>query len=370
MSDFGDIERFARSHAACGGITPNATTQTGGGYLLTLTCACGAAMDRWITPEEAKLPLPLSAPPCADASPALPKGPAAARAPEKPKAPAPSGDLQEALRQALEAEEAADSKAGPAPAVSRSPSSDLDEALRLAIEAEPPAAKPAAAPARPRERPVPPRLNLDAAMKRAMDSQTAARAAPRPTTSRFWFGAVVVVLVIGGVVLWLGLQALDEDARLESRTAAPTAVAPPPASEVERAAFADALRALKDIQAVSTPTVPYPVYSSRVAFAKADVNRYLGVAAAPELKAGVRDTMELHVLAAAAWRARTLDSKEMWEALGQDPAIDLCPSARRVIDFAETPGGQSRAHARGLSVAVAIPLLWECAGARLNGLDR
>jgi hypothetical protein len=64
-----------------------------------------------------------------------------------------------------------------------------------------------------------------------------------------------------------------------------------------------------------------------------------------------------------------MDSKEAWEAVGRDPAIDLCPSARRVIDFAETPANQSRAYARGLSVAGAIPLLWECAGERLNALE-
>jgi hypothetical protein len=129
------------------------------------------------------------------------------------------------------------------------------------------------------------------------------------------------------------------------------------------------LRALKDIQTVSTPAVQYSVYSGRVAFAKADVNRYLGMAVAPELTSAVRDTMSLHVLATAAWRARTLESKDAWEAVGQDPAIELCPSARRVIDFADVPAGQSRAHARGVAVAASIPLLWECAGARLSALE-
>jgi hypothetical protein len=418
VSDFGDIERFARAHASCGGITPNASTQMSGGYLLTLTCVCGATMDRWITPEEAKLPLPMTTPPSAAPSPVPPKEPA----PEKPEAPAPSTDLQEALRQALEAEDATESKVRPAPAASPSPSTDLEEALRLAIEAEPPVVKapaappvakpatppvvkpPAAAPpstprvpitnleeavqraleadaraaeaaaaaaARPRERPAQPRLNLDAAMQRAVDSQTVVRAAPPRATSRFWFAAVVVVLVIGGVVFWLGLRALDEEARSQTQAPAPAAVgAPPTVSETERTALTEALRALRDVQAVSTSTVSYSVYSGRVAFAKADVNRYLGVAAAPELKAAVRDTMELHVLATAAWRARSLESKDAWEAIGQDPAIDLCPSAKRVVDFADTPAGQSRAHARGVSVAAAIPLLWDCAASRLTGLDR
>lgn len=371
MSDFGDIERFARSHAACGGITPNATTQMGGGYLLTLTCACGGAMDRWIDAEEAKLPLPLIAPTAGAAPPAAPRAPA----PDKPKAPAPSTDLQEALRHALEAEDKADA-APPAakgplspPPSPRVPITNLDEAVQRALEADARAATEAAAPpARPRERAVQPRLNLDAAVQRAVDSQAVQRVAARPSTSRFWFGAVVMLLVVGGAVFWFGLQALEEDARLGTREAEVSS-APPPASAVERAAFAEALRALQDVQAASTPTVPYPVYSSRVAFAKADVDRYLGTEGAPALKTDVRDTMELHVLASAAWRARSMDSKEAWEALGRDPAIDLCPSARRVIDFAETPANQSQAYARGLGVAGAIPLLWECAGERLNALE-
>jgi hypothetical protein len=400
VTDFGDVERFARSHSACGGITPEATTQTGGGYLLTLTCACGATMDRWVTPEEARIPLPLAAPSAASA-PARPAAPA--KAPEKPK-PEPSIDLEAALREAVEAEDATGSKPRPAPAASPSRSPDLDEALRLAVEADVPAAKPPVAPAppppphvpisnleeavqraleedaraaaaaaatttRPRQRAVTP-LNLDATVQRAVESQAAASPVQPATTSRFWFVTIVVVLVIGGFVFWLGLRALDEEARRESREPDAAPVAAPSASEVERAAFAEVLRALKDLQAASTSTVPYAAYSSRVAFAKADVDRYLGTAAAPQAKADVRDTMELHVLAAAAWRARTLDSKDAWEAVGQDPAIDLCPSARQVIDFAETPAGRSRAHARGLSVAGAIPLLWECAGARLNALDR
>jgi hypothetical protein len=49
VTEFADIATFARQHAGCGGITPNATTPVGGGYLLTLACTCGATMDRWIT---------------------------------------------------------------------------------------------------------------------------------------------------------------------------------------------------------------------------------------------------------------------------------------------------------------------------------
>jgi hypothetical protein len=407
VTDFADIERFARSHDRCGGITPNATTKVDGGYLLTLTCACGVSMDRWVTPEEARLPLAFSGP-RSTAAPARPD--------ETPRAPAPSTDLEEVMRQALEAEEAADARARaaastpPAPPLARPPASavakpvtppavarttpppvpvapvssspvappgpppaapsrerihNLEEAVQRALEADAKTAAASSAGPRPRARPAPSRLNADAAVQRALDSQTTAGAAPPPARSRFWFGALVIALIIGGVVVWLGLRALEEDARQGTREGQ-SRMEPPVSSQVQRAAFSEALRALKDVQAASTPTVPYPTYSSRVAFAKSDVDRYVSGAAAAN--GGVRDAMELHMLATAAWKARMLDSKEAWEAVGQDPAIELCPSAKRMIDFTEA-AGQSRAHARGLGVAAAIPLLWECAGARLNALD-
>lgn len=418
MTDFADIERFARAHAACGGIMPNVTTQLDGGYLLTLACACGVSMDRWITPEEAKLPLSFG-----DTR----SGAAPTRAEEAPRAPAASTDLEEVMRQALEAEEAAESRARPPAHTGASPSparptvpppiarptsppvgkpvtppavaktaappspmkpvlpspaaqpgsppaassreriQNLEEAVQRALEEDARAAVAASAAARPRARPVPSRLNADAAVQRALDARTTAGTAPSAAPSRVWFVALVVALIIGGVVFWLGLRVLEEDARQGTREGGSTMQAPAP-SEVQRAAFTEVLRALKDVQAASTPTVPYPTYSSRVAFAKSDVDRYLSAAAAAA-NGGVRDAMELHVLAAAAWRARMLDSKDAWEAVGQDPAIDLCPSAKRMLDFTETATGQSRAHARGIGVAAAIPLLWECAGARLNALD-
>jgi hypothetical protein len=389
VSDFSDVERFARAHAACGGITPKATTQAGGGYLLTLTCACGAGMDRVITAEEARLPLPLPS-----------KAAPLTKPSERPK-PAPSDDVQEALRRAVEAPRPSVVKASSAPAERPSPSADLEEALRQAVEAEPSRTKPAPSPppspavsitnldeavqraleadareaaaaaaARPRVRAVTPRLNVDATVKRAMDAQKAARSAPRADTSRFWFGAVVVVLALGGVALWLGLHALDEDTRLAPRDETAAVVAAGTTAAADRAAFADVMRALKDIQTVSTPTAPYSIYSSRVAFAKAPVQHYMSSRAAPELTSGVRDTMDLHLLAMTAWRARTLESREAWEAVGRDPALDLCPGARQAVDGADTAPGQSRPHARGVAVAAAIPQLWECAATRLSDLER
>jgi len=68
MTDFADVEQFAREHAACGGLTPNAMSRPGReGYLLTITCACGATLDRWVTAAEASRPMPRPSQPAAPA---------------------------------------------------------------------------------------------------------------------------------------------------------------------------------------------------------------------------------------------------------------------------------------------------------------
>ena len=38
MTDFADVEQFARQHAGCGGLTPSATPQAAGGFTLRLAC--------------------------------------------------------------------------------------------------------------------------------------------------------------------------------------------------------------------------------------------------------------------------------------------------------------------------------------------
>jgi hypothetical protein len=69
MTDFADVEQFAREHATCGGLTPNAMSRPGReGYLLTITCACGAMLDRWVTADEASRPLPRPSQPAAAAA--------------------------------------------------------------------------------------------------------------------------------------------------------------------------------------------------------------------------------------------------------------------------------------------------------------
>ena len=52
-----DIEEFLGLHRAHGHLTGDATEPTRTGYLLTVTCPCGAVFSRYVTPEEAAIEL-------------------------------------------------------------------------------------------------------------------------------------------------------------------------------------------------------------------------------------------------------------------------------------------------------------------------
>ena len=411
MTEFADIAAFARQHAACGGITPNATTPVGGGYLLTLTCACGATMDRWITAEEAKDPLPIApgsetptAAPSSDLEAALQEAIAAddataglasaAPQPQLPDSPsqdsasepalAPTPELEALLRDALAAEAEpepapnvepppASAPSAEAPPVQRDaaearvPSPDLEAALRAAI-----AADDTAAPPRPAPRPAVQRTELGNTVRDALAAQRALRVeppAPRPGVRGFWIVVILLSTVALGLAAWIGLGGLEIPAPGTPAPSAAIAVAPSTPAVAARAATAEVVQGLRQLQSASNPNTGFNVYANRVLFVKADLDRFLKSEAGAEVKGQAREIVELHVLAAAAWRARDLDRKETWELLGQDPAIELCPSVKRVVDFAESRGDQSRAQARGVALGGAIPLLWECAAGRLAKLE-
>jgi hypothetical protein len=281
MSDFADVERFAREHARCGGLTPSAQSRPGGGYQLTITCACGAVHERWVTAEEASRPLP--------------------RAP-----------------------------------ASRAPLT------------------PAAVPSWPSARPAPPRPPR---------IEMAAR--PVRGAGRAWIVWLILAAVLGagaGVGAYLAGPDVLGDLGVTPRAAVPTG--PPPAA---RAPLVDIARALRELQGGIAPGASLTEYTGRVASTRAEVERRLSTAPEPA-RAQVREVLEIHRLAAAAWRARTLDDRDEWAKVGQDPAVDLCPAVRRVVDAAGPPA--VRASARGAAVAAALLQLWDCADERLSTLDR
>jgi hypothetical protein len=50
---FAKLERFATAHRACGELTSDVGELTSKDYALSLACVCGAAFERWVTPDAA-----------------------------------------------------------------------------------------------------------------------------------------------------------------------------------------------------------------------------------------------------------------------------------------------------------------------------
>lgn len=383
MTDFEDVAAFARQHSACGGITPNATTQRGGGYLLTVRCACGATLDRWVTAEEALRPLPRAVSTAAPRRPAvspelevvLQEALAAEEvAAAEPVAPADDVvDLQAALRDALADDEAATPAVAPAPAAlpalplpAPSPagppkpvaSVDLQAALREALAADEPALSGAPATSSPvRARPA-------AIDHGAWRTNAPLRPATPPPARPFWLITLGLSAVALGLAIWIGL-----DGQPGTGPAPPAVAVATPSPSAPATSTVEIVASLRHLQASATPGATYAVYSSRVLFAKADLDRFLATEAPAGVKTQAREILDVHALASAAWRARETEQSELWESVGESSAVTLCPTVQRLVDAAAPSDKQSRAHARGVAVANAIPLLWECAAARLAMLE-
>jgi hypothetical protein len=378
MVDFSDVIQFAKTHRPCGGVTPAVRPEPSGGYLLTLTCGCGAVLDRQVTADEAPhVPFASSAPA------APPTAPVPRPRSERPR-PTPSPEIERAMQEALAAEEEA-AVAAVVPAPERvqprtAPSQALEDVLREALAAEeaaaaappPRASSSAAAPAPKRSVAPLPVSNVEETVKAALREQERLRgaltpsAAPaRPRSRARWLGvAIVVVMVAGGAAFYVA-ETLEPDAPVGAPSSPALSDAPAP-SEAPR--YGNAVIALRRLQAASIPTISLPTYETRLSAAQAVLGRYLEGEAPPDAKRSLGAILDLHLLAVTAWRLRAVDSPQAWESVSRSPALELCESARNAAYIAERPG-QNTAQARGRAVAASIPLLWECAASRLAKLD-
>jgi hypothetical protein len=409
MTDFADVEQFVRQHAGCGGLMPGAVPQPAGGFLLTLTCTCGETFDRWVTAEEAKQPLPQipivprAAPGPAAATAAASPGPATPAVPSAPSTPsapppvaapppslraaerprvAPSREIEDAMRAALEAEtEPVSRPAAPSRPARPVPREDLEALMREALAAEDAAAASSSPPARPagppsgagtasRPRSAVTRLDLDVTIRQALQRQQADAAEPREVeapslTRRVWLSLLVVAVlgVAGGAAYWYLAGSSDEDE-------APRAPGTPRLPSEQRAALDEVVKSLRQLQASTPPDSTFPVYASRVLVAKGDVEKFTQSTAPAAARTSARELMGLHLLATATLRSRSLDRKDTFEVLARDPTISLCPEVKGVLDRASQIGRLSPEEARAAAVSAAVPKLWECARARLAGLER
>lgn len=190
---------------------------------------------------------------------------------------------------------------------------------------------------------------------------------PRPTLTLGRVIAIVAVLLVVGAG-WYTIQARARR-QAEEATAAARASARRIA-EADRAPVSDVITILKDLQSVSRVDVPYRVYFNRVSFAKTDIDRHLAAVKDAELKGALVTTLGMHLLAANAWKAKTLNERDKWEAVGDDPVAELCAGTRRVLGISDEPPGLSRSAWRGMAIAAAIPLLWDCASDRVAEVER
>ena len=233
----------------------------------------------------------------------------------------------------------------------------VDDLMKLALEA-----LDAPAPKRPpRPRPTRPVLQ---AMKSATPTVDVTPARSRLSLARALLIVGLLVIVAGGWSL----------ARSNRKPGGPfiteRTVAQPTLGTAARASVSHTLGALHDLQSVSRVDVPHRVYATRIAFAKTDLDRHLGGVNDPDLLSALGGTFALHRLAAKAWDAKTFNAREKWEAVGDDPAAELCPALTRLLAIGDEPAGMSRSAWRGITIAAAIPLLWDCAADRFAGLDR
>ena len=54
MGVYEDVQKFIAAHAACGEVSRVAEPPTAHGYRIMVTCCCGEAFERWVTPEAAR----------------------------------------------------------------------------------------------------------------------------------------------------------------------------------------------------------------------------------------------------------------------------------------------------------------------------
>lgn len=154
-------------------------------------------------------------------------------------------------------------------------------------------------------------------------------------------------------------------------------VAPAPAPEARSGApgpGGDATAALAALRALQTAVgagVSYRDYAPGVIEARAAVETFVQNPASGEsgLKAMMNAAMSLYALGVEAWNARI--RKAGYEALGANPAADLCPALRTKMMTAREQGLlKPTPFSAGIGVAAGLPQIWSCAGEKVDEAAR
>jgi hypothetical protein len=231
-------------------------------------------------------------------------------------------------------------------------------------------------------RPAPDKQALQSALRSALQSidtpagapaapgaAAAGAAAPRRARLLIAAGLVVAALLLGGAAAWFAADFLPDEAA-PVVAAVDTTRPRLRVGDADRAPATQAMNALKGLQSVSRVDVPFRVYFNRVALARSDADRAIQAIRDPEVRAPLFQALALHGLAAAAWKTRTLDERDRWEAVASDPGVELCGPVKRLLAVPDEPAGMARGQWRGMTVAASIPLLWDCAAERLAAVEQ
>jgi hypothetical protein len=143
-------------------------------------------------------------------------------------------------------------------------------------------------------------------------------------------------------------------------------------SAAERQAANEVLETLQALQAMTTGDVNPQAYGNRVANAKIQVEKYVQAGEGDRvIKERVYEAMIVHLLAAAAWRAKTVNRPSEYEAVGAHPGLRFCPDLGPLLDLPSS-GGVERPPAmnRGANAAENLDRIWLCAGGKVAAVEQ
>ncbi len=194
--------------------------------------------------------------------------------------------------------------------------------------------------------------------------------------------ALGTLLVIA--ILWYGITSRSSSEKPKAPPApapasSPAASQPPVAapevpqlSAAERQAANDALEALKTLQSVTAADIAFQDYMSRVLNTKTQVEKYLQAGGGDKaIKDRVYDAMTVHLLAAAAWRAKIVNRQSDYESVGTLPAPALCPEIQPLLDLPPPTGISGTPEMnRGANLAASVDRLWSCAANKIADAEQ
>ena len=201
------------------------------------------------------------------------------------------------------------------------------------------------------------------------------------TPTRAWL-ALGTLLVIAH--LWYGNTGRSSSEKPKAPRAPAPASSPAPSqppvaspevpqlSAAERQAANDALEALRTLQSVTAGDIAFQDYMSRVLDTKNQVGQYLQAGGGDKvIKDRVYEAMTVHLVAAAAWRAKIVNRQSDYQAVGTLPAPALCPEIQPLLDLPPPTGVLETAEMnRGANLAASVDRLWSCAANKIADAEQ